>query len=131
MRSDRYRAGCGEVFNSRDGAESTRSHSPSAGYFKAATTASDSANYINFIGATVTLHADFGAGTFHNQTIGIPYQVVAGTQAKVAVALGAFSDESDPGPEPIPADALIEGYPKPGNGVRHVLVLEKDWVLAL
>jgi hypothetical protein len=61
------------------------------------------------------------------------YQVVAGTQAKVAVALGAFADESDPGPEPIPADALIEGYPKPGNGVRHVLVFEKDgcWLYEL
>ena len=93
----------------------------------------NSANYINFIGATITLHADFGAGTFHNQTLGIPYQVVAGTQAKVAVALGAFADESDPGPEPIPANALIEGYPKPGNGDRHVLVLEKDgcWLYEL
>src|SRR6266487_2721255 len=86
----------------------------------------NSTNYINFIGATVTLHPDFGSGTFHNQTIGIPYQVVAGTQAKVPVTLGAFFDESDPGPEPIPSNALIEGYPKPGNGDRHVLVLEKD-----
>jgi hypothetical protein len=83
----------------------------------------NSANYINFIGPTVTLHPDFGAGTFHNQTIGIPYQVVAGTQPKVPVTLGAFFDESDPGPEPIPSNALIEGYPKPGNGDRHVLVL--------
>jgi hypothetical protein len=94
---------------------------------------SNSANYINFIGSTVTLHPDFGAGTFHNQTIGIPYQVVAGTQAKVAVTLNAFADESDPGPEPIPSNALIEGYPKPGNGDRHVLVLEKDgcWLYEL
>jgi hypothetical protein len=93
----------------------------------------NSANYINFIGPTVTLHPDFGAGTFHNQTIGIPYQVVAGTQAKVPVTLGAFFDESDPGPEPIPSNALIEGYPKPGNGDRHVLVLEKDgcWLYEL
>src|SRR5437660_5372547 len=93
----------------------------------------NSANYINFIGPTVTLHPDFGAGTFHNQTIGIPYQVVAGTQAKVPVALGAFFDESDPGPEPIPSNALSEGYSKPGNGDRHVLVLEKDgcWLYEL
>ncbi|HEX6805826.1 MAG TPA: hypothetical protein VF133_19275 [Terriglobales bacterium] len=93
----------------------------------------NSANIINFIGATVTLHPDFGSGTFHNQTIGIPYQVVAGTQAKVNVTLNAFADESDPGPEPIPANALIEGYPKPGNGDRHVLVLEKDgcWLYEL
>jgi hypothetical protein len=93
----------------------------------------NSANYINFIGSTVTLHPDFGSGTIHSQTIGIPYQVVAATQAKVAVTLGAFADESDPGPEPIPANALIEGYPKPGNGDRHVLVLEKDgcWLYEL
>jgi len=93
----------------------------------------NSANYINFIGSTVTLHPDFGSGTFHNQTLGIPYQVVAGTQAKVPVTLGAFFDESDPGPEPIPSNALIEGYPKPGNGDRHVLVLEKDgcWLYEL
>src|SRR5215469_1913763 len=93
----------------------------------------NSGNYINFIGPTVTLHPDFGAGTFHNQTIGIPYQVVAGTQAKVNVTLNAFADESDPGPEPIPSNALIEGYPKPGNGDRHVLVLEKDgcWLYEL
>jgi hypothetical protein len=93
----------------------------------------NSANIINFIGSTVTLHPDFGAGTFHNQTLGISYQVVAGTQAKVLVTLGAFFDESDPGPEPIPSNALIEGYPKPGNGDRHVLVLEKDgcWLYEL
>jgi len=93
----------------------------------------NSANIINFIGSTVTLHPDFGAGTFHNQTLGIPYQVVAGTQAKVTVKLGAFFDESDPGPEPIPSNALIEGYPKPGTGDRHVLVLEKDgcWLYEL
>jgi len=86
----------------------------------------NSANIINFIGSTVTLHPDFGAGIFQRQTIGIPYQVVAGTQAKVTISLGTFASESDPGPMPIPSNALIEGYPKPGNGDRHVLVLEKD-----
>jgi hypothetical protein len=94
----------------------------------------NSANYINFIGATVTLHPDFGSGTFHKQSIGIPYQVVAGTQAKVPVTLVAFADESDPGPEPIPSNALIEGFPKPTNsGDRHVLVLDKDgcWLYEL
>ena len=93
----------------------------------------NSANIINFIGATVTLHPDFGAGTFHNQTIGIPYQIVAGTQPKVPIVYGLYPDESDPGPYPIPSNALIEGYPKPGNGDRHVLVLEKDgcWLYEL
>ena len=34
---------------------------------------------------------------------------------------------------PIPSMALIEGYPKPGNGDRHVIVLEKDgcWLYEL
>src|SRR6266496_4060034 len=51
----------------------------------------NSANYINFIGGTVTLHPDFGSGTFQRQSIGIPYQVVAGNQAKATVNLGAFA----------------------------------------
>src|SRR3954470_20409429 len=94
---------------------------------------SNSANYINFIGSTVTLHPDFGSGTFHNQTLGIPYQIVAGAHAKVPDIHGAFFYQKDPGPEPIPSNALIEGYPKPGNGDRHVLVLEKDgcWMYEL
>ena len=42
-------------------------------------------------------------------------------------------DGRDPGPMPIPSMALIEGYPKPGNGDRHVIVLEKDgcWLYEL
>jgi hypothetical protein len=93
----------------------------------------NSANYINFIGSAVTLHPDFGSGEYHGQTLGIPYQIVAGTQPKVPVTLGLYASESDPGPEPIPSNALIEGYPKPGNGDRHVLVLEKDgcWLYEL
>jgi len=94
---------------------------------------SNSANIIGFIGAAVTLHPDFGAGTYAGHSIGIPYQIVAGTQAKVTVNLGAYADESDPGPMPIPATALIEGYPNAGAGDRHVLVLEKDgcWLYEL
>src|SRR5207249_4020552 len=58
--------------------------------------------------------------------IGIPYQVVdTATQAMVNVTLGLYADESDPGPMPIPSNALIEGYPKPGNGDRHVLTLDR------
>ena len=94
---------------------------------------SNSANIIDYIGSTVTLHPDFGSGTYAGHSIGIPYQIVAGTQAKVNREPGAYGDESDPGPMPIPANALIEGYPSPGNGDRHVLVLEKDgcWLYEL
>jgi hypothetical protein len=93
----------------------------------------NSANIINFIGATITLHPDFGSGTYNSQSIGIPYQVVAGSQAKVPIIFGLYPDDSDPGPMPIPKNALIEGYPNPGSGDRHVLVLEKDgcWLYEL
>ena len=45
----------------------------------------NSANYINFIGGGVGLHADFGAGLYDGQTIGIPYIVVPGTQRFVNI----------------------------------------------
>src|SRR5271157_4784812 len=51
----------------------------------------NSANIINYIGSTVTLHPDFGAGTYGGQSIGIPYQVVSTSQPKVAVNLGAYA----------------------------------------
>jgi hypothetical protein len=93
----------------------------------------DSANIINFIGTSTTLHPDFGEGTYDGSYMGIPYQIVAGTQPKVNIVLGAYASESDPGPMPIPANALIEGYPHPGDGDRHVLVLDKDgcWLYEL
>ncbi len=93
----------------------------------------NSANLINYIGASVTLHPDFGAGLYAGQSIGIPYQIEAATQVKVPVKLGAYADESDPGPMPIPPNALIEGYPHPGNGDRHVLVLDQGgcWLYEL
>jgi hypothetical protein len=93
----------------------------------------NSPNFINYIGPSVTVHADFGSGTYSGQSIGIPYQIVSGTQKKVKVSLGAYAAESDPGPMPVPSTALIEGYPKPGTGDRHVLVLEKDgcWLYEL
>jgi hypothetical protein len=93
----------------------------------------NSDNFIAFIGSTSPLHPDFGAGLYLGRTIGIPYQVEDATQPKVPVKIVAYKSESDPGPMPIPADALIEGYPKPGNGDRHVLVLDKDgcWLYEL
>jgi len=93
----------------------------------------NSSNYINFIGKTATLHPDFGAGTYDGQYMGIPYQVEASTEALVNVKLGMYGSESDPGPMPIPSNALIEGYPKPDDGDRHVLVLEKGgcWLFEL
>ncbi|RZJ13580.1 MAG: hypothetical protein EON50_08835 [Acidovorax sp.] len=77
------------------------------------------------IGADKGLYRDFGAGLWEGSPIGIPYQVVNGQQAKVAIDYVAYGDESDPGPFPIPLDAPIEGAPGQ-NGDRHVLVIDKD-----
>ena len=92
----------------------------------------NSAAIINSIGARIGLHPDFGAGRYQGQSIGIPY-VVVGPQKPVNILITDYKDESDPGPMPIPLGAPIEGYPNPGDGDRHVLVLEKDhcWLYEL
>lgn len=93
----------------------------------------NSDNIINFIGTATTLHPDFGSGEYAGSTIGIPYQVESAGQPRVHIDLGAYRDESDPGPASVPHDALIEGYPHPDSGDRHVLVLEKGgcWLYEL
>jgi hypothetical protein len=92
----------------------------------------NSAAIINFIGVNVPLHPDFGSGLYQGQSIGIPYIVESGSPL-VKVTYKAYGSESDPGPMPIPPDAPIEGYPKPGDGDRHVLVLDRDncWLYEL
>jgi hypothetical protein len=75
----------------------------------------------NYIGTITHLHPDWGT----NPTYGIPYVIVNGSQSLVDVHLGAYSDESDPGPMPIPANAPIEGGSS-SNGDRHVLVLDNS-----
>ena len=89
----------------------------------------NSANLIAAIGLSIGLHPDFGAGLYAGARIGIPYFVVAGTQAPVAIHFTAYGSESDPGPYPIPATAPIEGQLAGGaafGGDRHVLVLDRD-----
>lgn len=72
----------------------------------------------NFVGS-VNLHPDFGT----DPTYGIPYVVVNGSQSLVNINFGAYGDESDPGPMPVPANAPIEGGSS-STGDRHVLVLD-------
>ena len=84
---------------------------------------SQSAVYVNSIGAGDGVKADFGSGTWDGGPIGIPVTQVAAGQAKVPVSFD-YADESDPGPYPIPADALVEGGPD-ADGDRHVLVVEQ------
>jgi hypothetical protein len=81
---------------------------------------------INFIGSSIGLHADFGAGQYQGSTIGIPYSVVGTGQPLLDVNFTQSGTESDPGPMPVAVNDPIEGYPNPGNGDRHVLVLDNS-----
>jgi hypothetical protein len=83
-----------------------------------------SAANVATIGASATVHADFGSGEWEGGPIGIPPTTVSGSQPLVEVTFD-YAGESDPGPYPIPADAPIEGGPD-SEGDRHVLVLDRD-----
>jgi hypothetical protein len=93
----------------------------------------NSSAIISFIGSGIGLHPDFGAGLYNGSSIGIPYLVVGAQQAMLPIIFTAYGDESDPGPMPIPVAAQIEGYPAPGSGDRHVLVLDSSncWLYEL
>jgi hypothetical protein len=86
----------------------------------------NSAQIINFIGSSTGIHPDFGQGEYNGSYMGIPYTVVDSTQALIPINYQAYGSESDSGPMPIPLTAPIEGYPNPGSGDRHVLVLDKS-----
>jgi hypothetical protein len=82
---------------------------------------------IGSIGLAVGLHPDFGAGLYNGAPIGIPYVVVSGAQARVAMTWTAYGSESDPGPYPVPGNAPVEGGAALTNtGDRHVLVIDRD-----
>jgi len=88
----------------------------------------NSDNLIAGIGLNTGLHPDFGT-VWDGAPNGIPYVVVAGSQPLVQTNFGAYDDESDPGPYPVPPDAPIEGGPT-STGDRHVLVIDRDnWKL--
>jgi glucose/arabinose dehydrogenase len=84
---------------------------------------SQSTTWVNTIGAATATHPDFGT-FFEGNSIGIPWVTVPGTQTPVTINFDE-SDESDPGPYPIPPDAPIEGFPD-SDGDRHVLVVDRD-----
>jgi hypothetical protein len=81
-----------------------------------------SRQYVATIGSGASLHPDFGRGDWGGQPLGIPYNVVAGSQRKVPVSF-EYASESDTGPYPIPPGALIEGGPG-SAGDRHVIVVD-------
>jgi hypothetical protein len=80
----------------------------------------NSTNYlaaIAAVGGNQKLHADFGGGGAY----GIPYITVPGTQSLVPIDFVAYSDESDPGPYPIPLAAPVEG-----GSDAHVVAVDRD-----
>jgi hypothetical protein len=83
-----------------------------------------SSAYISAIGADKGVHPDFGSGLWEGAPIGIPYNIVTGTQPKVNITFD-YADESDPGPYPIPPNPDIEGGDS-SSGDRHVLILDND-----
>jgi len=88
--------------------------------------AADSAQLIASIGLTASVHADFGSGLYDGQSIGIPYVVVNGKTTPKSRVKFDYADESDKGPYPIPSNVPIEGYPNPGNGDRHAIILDRN-----
>jgi hypothetical protein len=84
---------------------------------------SRSAAWVNTIGASRGFHADFGSGLWEGAPIGIPFIQTTSSAAPVAVSF-EYSDESDPGPYPIPPNPPIEGGSQ-SSGDRHVLVLDQ------
>jgi hypothetical protein len=66
------------------------------------------------------VHPDFGS----NPKYGIPYTVVPAAQPAVPIRFGAYADESDRGPYPVPPGAPVEGGGR-ADGDRHVLVVRR------
>jgi hypothetical protein len=86
-----------------------------------------SSAYVASIGASTTLHPDFGSGVWppgSQSPIGIPYLEVGPNQPLIEIKYDAYGSESDPGPFPIPLDALVEGGPA-STGDRHVIVVDR------
>ena len=90
--------------------------------------AANSANVINHIGATDTMHPDFGT-VWEGAPIGIPYVVVPNAQAMLPIdfsSLDGWPGESDAGPYPIPPNPPIEGGDVLTNqGDRHILAVRQ------
>jgi hypothetical protein len=82
---------------------------------------SNSATYVNTIGAATPLHPDFGT-VWDGAPNGIPYVTVPGTQTKYPATF-EYQDQSNPGPYAIPLNAPIEGGSQ-STGDRHVISID-------
>lgn len=81
-----------------------------------------SSTWVNTIGATTGVHADFGAGTWNGGPIGIPFVTVPGTQTKYPATF-LYQSESDTGPYAIPLNSPIEGG-SASTGDRHAIAVD-------
>ena len=81
--------------------------------------------WVNSIGTSAHLKADFGQGTYGGAVIGIPYVIVPSTQPVVQIHYTESGSESDTGPFPIPDTAPVEGAGASGYQDRHVLVIQQ------
>jgi hypothetical protein len=79
--------------------------------------------YITNIGKTGTLHAAFGT-VWAGDKLGHPINIVHANQPKVPMSF-LYNTSSDPGPYPIPPDALIQDR-QDSTGDRHVIVVDVD-----
>ncbi len=90
--------------------------------------AANSSAIISHIGASQTLHPDFGT-VWEGAPIGIPYVTVPDAQALLPIdfaSLDGWPEQSDAGPYPIPPNPPIEGGDNLANtGDRHVLVVRQ------
>lgn len=81
-----------------------------------------SSTWVATIGATRTLHPDFGSGLWEGAPIGIPFVTVSGTQTKFPATF-LYQTESDFGPYAVPLNAPIEGG-SAGTGDRHAIAVD-------
>jgi len=80
--------------------------------------------YVNTIGSSTGIKADFGSGLWAGGPIGIPFVAVSGSQTKYPASF-LYASESDAGPYAIPQDAPIEGG-SASTGDRHVIAVDTD-----
>jgi len=83
-----------------------------------------SSTWVNTIGASTGLKADFGAAIYNGGPIGIPFIFVPGTQTKYSATF-LYADESDPAPYAVPLQAPIEGGSQ-STGDRHAIAVDTD-----
>jgi hypothetical protein len=82
-----------------------------------------SATWIASVGATKSLHADFGT-VWDGAPNGIPYTVVDSSTPRGHIAFD-FADSDTSALYPLPSNPNIEGGPN-GDGDRHILMVDKD-----